>query len=77
MEPGNPMSAADLTRRLQQAPEPHDEASLATAIANQTVLIETLRVEQREANAWKSKMKDYISGIASAILGALASLVIK
>jgi predicted HTH transcriptional regulator len=73
-----PMSADDLTRRLQQAPEPHDEVALATAIANQTTLIETLRIELHEANGWKSKMKDYvIGGIVGAILGALASLVIK
>jgi hypothetical protein len=47
-EISRPMSAGDLTRRLRQAPEPHDEVALATAIANQTALIETLRVELRQ-----------------------------
>ena len=73
-----PMTGEDLTRRLQQASEQFTEAALADAIARQTLLIETLRLDLRKANCWQSKMKDYvIGGIIGAILGALASLVIK
>jgi hypothetical protein len=57
-----PISAGDLAQRLQDAPQPHDEMALAMAIANQTTLIETLRIELREANGLKSKMKDYVIG---------------
>jgi predicted HTH transcriptional regulator len=73
-----PMSTDDLMCRLREVPGQFDEAVLASAIAKQTVLIETLRLDLRNANCWQSKMKDYLfGGIIGAILGALASLIIK
>ncbi len=66
-----PMTARDLTERIQHAERPLDNADLAQAIANQTALIEVLQAELGEANGWKSKLKEYLVGdVIGAILAA-------
>jgi len=72
-----PLSAQDITQKISAPATTLEIRKLANAISKQTETIEGLRNELREANSFRSKLKDYlIGGVIGAVLGAIAAALI-
>ena len=73
-----PLSSKQVSSKLGTKIARSDIDKIADSISKQTRTIEKLRDELREANSFKSKLKDYsIGGTIGAFIGFLLSLLLK
>ncbi len=69
------MQPNEIVTRLQPSKTGLDLDAIAKAISRQTTIIEGLQEDLREANSFKSKLKDYfVGGVIGAILGWLVTV---
>jgi len=72
------LSAQDILSKVTTPINTIEIKGLAEAITKQTEIIGELREELRAANSFLSKLKDYvIGGIIGAILGAIATILMR
>jgi len=70
------MNSQSIKNKLIQLKSPVTNESIATALEQQTKIIEELREEIKSSNSLKNKIKDYlIGGIIGAIIGLLLTLI--
>jgi predicted HTH transcriptional regulator len=74
-----PMPLGEIKFKLKTISSNNNSLSiLANSIEKQSLIIDELREEINISNSWRTKLRDnFISGLIGAILGFLASLLIK